>query len=292
MTTLPPSNAYSSGGMVLGQRVAVPDSYAPELLQRIERAAARALLPHEAALANVEGVDVWQAYEGICLTNDGLPVIAMLKICVPVASRYVVESKSLKLYLHSMMNERMGDTPKEAILALRDRIVQDLSALLEIGVQAVPHAARNELWDFQNYSLIDSIGLSNPFPPSVDIQQTSPRKQEVRYSSHLLRSRCPITGQPDWGDVFIHLQGEQLPNAENLRHYIVQLHNENHFHETICERIYTDLLTEFRPNRLMISCLYTRRGGIDISPCRATHAELLPTYLCDVHTLSRAGLRQ
>ena len=111
-------SAYSGADAVLGRRVAIPTHYAPELLQRVDRAGARSELPHGELLPRMAGVDVWHAYEASCLTVGGLPVVAILKVVLPSSSQWVVESKSLKLYLHSLMNEVLGETPQEAIKAL------------------------------------------------------------------------------------------------------------------------------------------------------------------------------
>ena len=111
-------------------------------------------------------------------------------------------------------------------------------------------------------------------------------------TSSALRSNCRITNQPDWGDVFIHIQGEDCVTPESLMRYIISMRKENHFHEEICEMIFAHLTERFEPEQLMVSCLYTRRGGIDINPIRATHSYLIPEFFTSPDFTIRKTLRQ
>ena len=115
---------------------------------------------------------------------------------------------------------------------------------------------------------------------------------EIKVCSHLLRSNCKITKQPDWGSIYIHIQADCLPDHASLLKYIVSLRNENHFHEEICEMTYKRLWDLFHPEILAVSCIYTRRGGIDICPSRANQAEYLPEHLQAPEILTRKLLRQ
>ena len=110
--------------------------------------------------------------------------------------------------------------------------------------------------------------------------------------SNLLRSNCRVTNQPDWGDVFIYINGEELPTPESLAKYIVSHRTVSHFHEEICEMIFAHLTKRFKPEQLMVSCLYTRRGGIDINPIRATHTMLIPEFFTNPNYTIRKTLRQ
>ena len=114
-----------------------------------------------------------------------------------------------------------------------------------------------------------------------------------RYSSHSLRSNCRVTNQPDWSDVFVHIKGDLTVTPESLLQYIVSMRKENHFHEEICECIYKRLYDLLDPEELMVTCLYTRRGGIDINPIRANKEELVYNQLfTDVYNLPRKTMRQ
>ena len=99
-----------------------------------------------------------------------------------------------------------------------------------------------------------------------------------RWRSHSLRSNCRVTNQPDWGDVYVHIKGNYSVTPESLLQYIVSMRKENHFHEEICECIYKRLWDLLQPQELFVACLYTRRGGIDINPVRASSHEVLYTY--------------
>jgi 7-cyano-7-deazaguanine reductase len=101
-----------------------------------------------------------------------------------------------------------------------------------------------------------------------------------------------VTHQPDWGSAFVHIEGKTLPEPTGLLEYIVSFRNENHFHEEICEMLYKRLWDRFQPEKLMVTCIYTRRGGIDICPSRASHPELLPANLTSSEKLSSKLLRQ
>jgi 7-cyano-7-deazaguanine reductase len=115
---------------------------------------------------------------------------------------------------------------------------------------------------------------------------------DLRACSHLLRSNCKITGQPDWGSIYIRLEAPRLPSPLSLLRYIVSLRAENHFHEEICEMIYKRLWDAFSPSALAVTCLYTRRGGIDICPSRASEPGLLPPLLSNPRALSRKTFQQ
>ena len=121
---------------------------------------------------------------------------------------------------------------------------------------------------------------------------TQSNLQEIKVATHLLRSNCKITHQPDWGSAFIYLKGKQIPDLTSLLQYLVSIRNENHFHEEICEMVYKRLLDVFQPESLMVTCIYTRRGGIDICPVRVSSEELLPKNLINPDKLSFKLLRQ
>ncbi len=110
--------------------------------------------------------------------------------------------------------------------------------------------------------------------------------------SDLLRSNCRVTNQPDWGDVYIRMEGKNVADEASLAQYIVSHRQVSHFHEEICEMVFTHLMQAYQPEKLMVACLYTRRGGIDINPIRATHAELIPGWFRDSGKRMKKTLRQ
>ena len=278
-------------GLMLGKAVEYPQHYAPDILQRVPR------VRWEGAELPMVGVDAWHAYEASCMTSRGVPVVCVLKMVYPADSRYIVESKSLKLYLHSMNGEALGATVPEVRERLCERVQGDLSALLECDVQCVAHGAYAERYDFSGYISLEGLlgdeeSMGDGRERSDLLFTTTESSQEVRYTSSLLRSNCPVTGQPDWGNLFVRMRGERVPQVKSLLEYVVGLRNERHFHEEICEMVYRELYVAMRPDELMVACLYTRRGGIDICPCRASEVRLLPTWLPQAEVLTLASWRQ
>jgi len=238
----------------LGQHSALPEHYDSSLLEAI---------PRQSSIDGV-GYDIWHAYEVCALCEDGMPVQAIAKLCYDRRSPSIVESKSLKLYLYSLANEKMGHTPAEVLQHLETTIGKDLSALLQTQVKCLETSA--EL-----------------LPVS---------EGELRIASHLLGSLCPVTGQPDWGTLVLHLAGERIPTRSELLDLLLAKRWERGFHEEICDALYTELSRQYTPKRLMLSCLYTRRGGIDICPVRATEVGIIPSHFIDVGTLLQPSFRR
>jgi 7-cyano-7-deazaguanine reductase len=116
----------------------------------------------------------------------------------------------------------------------------------------------------------------------------------TKVTSNLLRSNCRVTNQPDWGDVYIEIEtdGTTAPDFASLAKYIVSHREVSHFHEEICEMMFTHLTEAYQPSRLMVACLYTRRGGLDINPIRATHRDMIPTMFTNVNYRNKKTLRQ
>ena len=277
------------------------DTYAPELLVKVPR-----YLNREGyGLTGEEfvGVDTWNAYEVSAITTKGQPVAGMLKIVCPSDSSHHVESKSIKLYLNSFNMTRIGDTAKECITGIEARVKRDLDELLETDTTVTFNASYldSEALSFVGYpdiaetANLDEIDFTAFQSDSTQLEGgylTEQGGDEARYSSNLLRSNCRVTNQPDWGDVFIYMKGKDLPTPESLAKYIVSHRTVSHFHEEICEMVYSHLSERFNPERLMVSCLYTRRGGIDINPIRASHSFLIPEFFTNPMYTIRKTLRQ
>lgn len=277
------------------------DTYAPELLVKVPR-----YLNREGyGLTGEEfvGVDTWNAYEVSAITTKGQPVAGMLKIVCPSDSSHHVESKSIKLYLNSFNMTRIGDTAKECITGIEARVKRDLDELLETDTTVTFNASYmdSEALSFVGYpdiaetANLDEIDFTAFQSDSTQLEggyRTEQGGDEARYSSNLLRSNCRVTNQPDWGDVFIYMKGKDLPTPESLAKYIVSHRTVSHFHEEICEMVYAHLSERFNPERLMVSCLYTRRGGIDINPIRASHSFLIPEFFTNPMYTIRKTLRQ
>jgi len=283
----------------LGQKSQYPDRYDKSVLVAVPRAVNRELYGLKNGELPFTGCDVWHAYEFGFITHNGLPVTAILKIIYPSDSIFLVESKSLKLYLNSFNMERLGLTPADGLKLAQATIATDLTSLLGCEVSVTALGPHTEIlgFDFGEYSILEESDevkslLFKQFTEAPSLLVSSKVKGEVKWGTYLLRSNCKITHQPDWGSVFLSMKGNHLPTREGVLQYIVSLRNENHFHEEICEMIYKRLYDQFSPEGLMVCCLYTRRGGIDICPARASHSSLLPKLLTFPLGLSKPLFRQ
>ena len=247
------------------------------------------------------GVDVWNAYEVSAITTKGQPVAGMLKIVCPSDSENHVESKSIKLYLNSFNMTQIGDNAADCISGIEARVKRDLDELLETNTtvsfyasefETEPLSFSDEYEDLGEVVDLDQIDFTAFKSDADQLQEADYEGDEVKLRSNLLRSNCRVTNQPDWGDVFIYMKGGSLPGADSLAKYIVSHRTVSHFHEEICEMIFSHLTERFGPDQLMVSCLYTRRGGIDINPIRATHQSLIPEFFTNPAYIIRKTLRQ
>jgi len=273
------------------------DTYDPGLLVKIPR-----YLNREGyGLSGNEfvGVDTWNAYEVSAITSKGQPVAGMLKIVCPSDSENHVESKSIKLYLNSFNMTKIGDNAADCIKGIEARVKRDLDELLDTDTTVTFYASEfeteplsfsDEYIDLSEATNLDAIDFTAFKSDASQLEEGEGTELKVR--SNLLRSNCRVTNQPDWGDVFIYIQGESVPSPESLAKYIVSHRTVSHFHEEICEMIYAHLTERFKPEQLMVSCLYTRRGGIDINPIRATHSMLIPDFFTNPEYTIRKTLRQ
>lgn len=275
------------------------DQYNPELLVKVPR-----YLNREGyGLTGKEfvGVDTWNAYEVSAITTKGQPVAGMLKIVCPADSSHHVESKSIKLYLNSFNMTRMGDTAKECIKGIEARVKRDLDELLETNTTVTffseGDGTPDMLFDYPNLDTLTDLDEIDFTAFQSDASQLEEQTayggtKELKVRSSLLRSNCRVTNQPDWGDVFIYIKGEKVPTYESIAKYIVSHRTVSHFHEEICEMIYAHLTEAFAPEQLMVACLYTRRGGIDINPIRASHSMLVPEFFVNPNFRIAKTLRQ
>ena len=253
----------TSHELPLGRPVDYPRHYDAGLLFPIARSLGRHALGVEAALP-FAGHDRWHAYELSWLDARGKPLVATATFTVPADSPNLVESKSLKLYLNSFNASRFDGAD-----AVRARIAEDLAraagAPVEVafGLPAIT-ADAGELIDTLDVA-IDDYGPPNAGHLRADLADDA----DETLHSQLLKSNCPVTGQPDWADVRIAYQGPRIDRAGLLR-YLVSFRDHAEFHEQCVERIFVDLMARCRPARLSVEARYTRRGGLDINPWRGT----------------------
>jgi 7-cyano-7-deazaguanine reductase len=253
----------------LGQDTVYADRYDPSLLFPIPRADKRAEIGVAEELP-FHGVDIWNAYELSWLDLRGKPVVALAEFRVPASSPNIVESKSFKLYLNGFAQERIADAD-----TLATTLMHDISAVAGavVSVQlGAPRATTLPVVDLDGH-LLDTQDVEIEYygPPEADFLSADAGARPVSETlvSHLLRSNCPVTGQPDWGSVQIAYQGAPIDHAGLLR-YLVSFRTHNEFHEQCVERIFVDIMQRCAPAQLSVHARYTRRGGLDINPFRSS----------------------
>ena len=263
-------------GSALGRATAYVDRYDSTLLYSIARAPQRERLGI-AGQSRFFGADWWTAYELSWLNARGKPQLAIAHILVPCESTHIVESKSFKLYLNSFSGTVFADAAE-----VRARIEADVSAAVWAGDAVRARAAVRlidpEAFDREPIHEMDGVNLDRldlectHDEPAPELLTAAFDEQPVEetLTSRLLKSNCPVTGQPDWGSVQIRYTGPQIDQAGLLR-YIVSFRRHADFHEHCVERIFSDLQTRCRPTRLSVYARYTRRGGLDINPWRTSH---------------------
>jgi len=269
---------------LLGKTVGYADQYDASLLYPLPRAAQRAEIGITGQPTFV-GADVWTAYELSWLNLRGKPQVAMARFIVPCESSHLVESKSLKLYLNSMNNTRFASADE-----VKKTLQHDLSAAVwhggvvqsSVGVQLLlpEQFGAEKIQELQGVNL-DRLDLDcTHYQPAPELLTAAQGEQPVTETliSHLLKSNCLVTGQPDWGSVSISYSGPQIEQA-GLLQYIVSFRNHNEFHEHCVERIYMDIMQRCQPSKLCVHARYTRRGGVDINPWRSSHPQAMPPQI-------------
>lgn len=264
----------------LGRVATYPEHYDATLLFPLLRAENRVDLGLEAddALPFV-GEDEWHGFELSWLNARGKPVVAVGRFRLPADAPNLIESKSFKLYLNSFNQSRFASADDVAATLERDltqttggRVGVDL---LDVDDPALtPRTLPGEC--------IDALDIEvNDYSPSADYLRAAAEGAEIveeTLHSHLLKSNCPITGQPDWGSVMVRYKGPRL-DREGLLRYLIGFRQHQGFHEHCVEQIFTDLMRQAAPSELLVLARYVRRGGLDISPWRATPGLLPPSPL-------------
>lgn len=265
----------------LGQTSAYVDQYDAGLLFPLPRETKRREIGITGSVPFL-GADLWTAFELSWLNPRGKPQVALAHITVPCESTHIVESKSFKLYLNSFNNTAFASAD-----AVRDRIRADVSAAIwhggplqsSAGVKLLlPEQLEREKVQELEGLCVDRLDVEctryQPAPELLTAAFDEKPVDEVLVS-HLLKSNCLVTGQPDWGSVQISYSGPQIDQA-GLLQYIVSFRNHNEFHEQCVERIYMDVLARCKPTKLAVYARYTRRGGLDINPWRTSHPQSPP----------------
>ena len=256
----------------LGKSSAYIATYSPEQLFPIPRAPKWAELGLTAETLPYQGVDIWNCYELSWLLPSGKPVVAIGEFRIPADSPNIIESKSFKLYLNSL-NQSVFDS-YEALLGV---MTKDLSAAagkpVEVRLRTLDDVAAEGVTSLSGRCIDDlDVTIEHYDLPQAELLRCDASRQvEECLHSHLLRSNCPVTGQPDWGSVIVDYRGAALDPASLLA-YLVSFRQHADFHEQCVERIFLDLQHLLKPERLSVYARYLRRGGLDINPYRSTEA--------------------
>ena len=275
---------------ILGEQTTYyPIIYSPQTLYPIARSLGRDAIGWQEDKVSV-GMDWWHAFEMSWLNTQGISQVAMARFSIPATSAFIVESKSLKLYLNSLNFTEFASWDEVQAL-----IAKDLSDCVQAEVQV-------ELFDLKDdnseLSIIQPNGvcIDNALESSTDkvaltmhpdasllevlqgsrADSNNNTEHTYRFYSNLLRSNCPVTNQPDWGTLAVEMTSQKAPNYASMLRYILSFRQHNGFHEQCVEQIFADLSRYYQPSKLMVHAWYTRRGGIDINPCRVSDLSLLP----------------
>ena len=260
----------------LGRDSAYPEQYDAGLLYPIPRAANRAPLGIDEGVLPFVGEDEWHAFEVSWLNSRGKPIVAVARFRLPAHSPNLIESKSWKLYLNSFNQSRFYSRQEVMETMANDLAVAagaEVSVELfdvdasELSPQQLPGECLDDL----------DIAINDYTPSSAHLSVGDEIVEETLYS-HLLKSNCPVTGQPDWGSVLIRYKGPKI-DREGLLRYLIGFRQHQDFHEHCVEHIFTDIKTQAKPVQLLVLARYVRRGGLDISPWRATLGLTPPTPL-------------
>jgi len=247
-------------------------TYTPSLLFPIPRAAKWAELGLSADTLPYQGVDFWNCFELSWLLPSGKPVVAIGEFSIPADSPNIIESKSFKLYLNSL-----NQTPFASVAELQGCLEKDLSAAagkpVGVRVRRLDEVQADGVATLPGVCIDDlEISVSQYEHPQPELLRCDPSRQvEESVHSHLLKSNCPVTSQPDWGSVAVSYKGAALDHASLLA-YLVSFRQHSDFHEQCVERIFLDLQRLLKPESLTVYARYVRRGGLDINPYRSTEA--------------------
>lgn len=265
---------HSVDASPLGQKTTYVSSYDASLLFPIARSESRKALDIAIELPFF-GYDIWTGYELSWLNNKGKPEVAVAEFKIPCNSPCIIESKSFKLYLNSFNQTRFSDLDD-----VKAVLMNDLSAVAGVAIEVnlQPLGVSTLLVDSTYDALcLDGLDIAvDSYHPDSSLLAVDASEEITEVlCSHLLKSNCPVTGQPDWASLFVEYSGAKI-NHENLLRYIISFREHQDFHEHCVERIFVDLQRRCKPKTLSVYARYTRRGGLDINPFRSTELDAKP----------------
>ncbi|MFC3032200.1 NADPH-dependent 7-cyano-7-deazaguanine reductase QueF [Pseudoalteromonas fenneropenaei] len=265
------SNSPELQASVLGKTTQYSDQYDASLLHPIARKLNRSQIGVSEQALPFFGEDTWTGYELSWLNLKGKPQVAVATFVFACQSAKIIESKSFKLYLNSFNQTRF-----DSLASVQAILARDLSAAAETDVRVTLYSPR----EFNCLPFTDLPGICldeldiecHEYAPNTQLLVAkSDELVSETLHSHLLKSNCLITSQPDWASIVIRYEGKAICHASLLK-YLVSFRSHNEFHEQCVERIYCDLQNAFAPTMLEVYARYTRRGGLDINPFRSSHS--------------------
>lgn len=254
---------------LLGKIVPTLSDYNSNILHPIDRNLKRSEIGISGPSLPFTGYDIWNHYEVSWLNTKGKPEVALAQLIFPVDSPFLIESKSLKLYFNSLNNTKI-----ESWEEVQHLIRSDLEANVKanVSISLTPLSCHPSAFGSLGGYCLDNLDIScNTYSVDPSLLKTENHPVEETLNTHLLRSNCLVTGQPDWGSIEISYSGNQITHKSLLK-YIVSFRNHTEFGEHCVERIYQDIMQYCSPNQLTVSGFYTRRGGIDINCLRTNKA--------------------
>ncbi|MDO9519763.1 MAG: NADPH-dependent 7-cyano-7-deazaguanine reductase QueF [Pseudohongiella sp.] len=262
----------------LGKQIEYPEHYDPGLLFPVSRSVNRIKIGISDELP-FGGFDHWRAYELSWLTLSGTPVVAVADILVPCDSPFLIESKSMKLYFNSL-NQHRFESEADALACITRDLSVSAGTAIHVELHTLGRAVSMHTADTVAAELLDTIVITDPvFIPDASLLKCS-NSAIVRKTlvSHLFRSNCPITAQPDWGSIVVSYEGPEI-DRESLLRYIISFRQHEGFHEHCVEQIFQDLISQCAPERLTVSINFLRRGGLEINPLRSLDRTVPMTVL-------------
>ncbi|WP_373018470.1 NADPH-dependent 7-cyano-7-deazaguanine reductase QueF [Thiomicrorhabdus sp.] len=262
------SASSTANESLLGKSTPYCAAYDPTLLFPIPRQEKRDELGFDLNSMPFQGLDIWSAFEVSWLNAKGKPIAVIAEFAFPADSPNLIESKSFKLYLNSFNGTRF-----ESMQQVVDHWIEDLSAACgaEVAVDVRGLDIEETLIGRLPGDNLDELDIEvNDYQVKPELLTVDDDAGEVEetLNSHLLKSNCLVTGQPDWGSIVIRYQGPKI-NHENLLKYLISFREHNEFHEQCVERVFTDIMRQCQPNALTVYARYVRRGGLDINPYRS-----------------------
>lgn len=303
MTNIKSDKTNEIASKFLGKKVCGSESYDSSLLVAVPRIENRRLYGIENENLPFDGFDIWHAYEFSAMTENGLPVTRLMKMKYSCENDFLVESKSLKLYLNSFNMSRFGKNIEECLEICKNIIERDLSEKLQTSVSVnFLNNNSSRINIFENFKNI--MDFVNEDDLKVEKFKEAPELLETEESDFLseyflmfdsLRSNCRVTHQPDFGDAYIYYKSKKHIKEDSLIRYLVSFRSEFHFHEECCEMIFkrlSDILD--KEDEIFVCAMYTRRGGIDICPVRLSkNCTINPAEnLLDITKFARCGIKQ